>query len=53
MEEQGKNIRIDTESEVQSYIGNFKYALEHGAQLTFQDEREVDRKECWNSNTIN
>jgi len=34
--------RIESELEVRTYIQNLKYALDHGAQLTFQVRRLVD-----------
>lgn len=37
------NARIESESEVHSYVQNLKYALEHDAQITFQQIRQVDR----------
>ena len=36
-------IRIETELEVQSYLQDLRYALEHGAEVTFQIERQVDQ----------
>ena len=36
-------IRIETELEVQSYLQDLRYALEHGAKVTFQIERQVDQ----------
>lgn len=35
--------RIESELEVQSYLQDLRYALDHGAELTFQVERFVDR----------
>ena len=35
--------RIETEREVESYLQDLKYALEHNAIVTFQMERQVDR----------
>lgn len=35
--------RIESELEVRSYLQDLKYALDHGARLTFQEERAVDR----------
>lgn len=35
--------RIESELEVQAYLQNLRYALGHGATLTFQAERRVDR----------
>lgn len=37
-----KNSRIESELEVKSYIQNLKYALDKGAQISFQEERRVD-----------
>lgn len=34
--------RIESESEIRAYIQDLKYALEHGAQISFQEERRVD-----------
>ncbi len=34
--------RIESELEVRAYLQDLKYALDHGAQLTFQAERNVD-----------
>ena len=36
------NSRIESELEVRSYIQNLRYALEHGATVTFQVHRLVD-----------
>ena len=36
--------RIESEAEVHSYLQNLKYALENGAQITFQIDRRVDEK---------
>ena len=36
--------RIESEFEVSCYIRDLKYALEHGAQITFQQDRSVDRQ---------
>ena len=35
--------RIESELEVRSYLQNLRYALEHGAKVTFQAERRVDQ----------
>ena len=35
--------RIESKSDVQAYIQNLNYALDHGARINFQVEREVDR----------
>jgi len=36
-------VRIESELEVLSYLQDLKYALNHGANLTFQAERLVDQ----------
>ena len=36
------NSRIESRLEVQSYLQNLKYALDHGAKVTFQKERIID-----------
>lgn len=36
------NSRIESELEVSSYIQNLRYALDHGATVTFQVHRLVD-----------
>ena len=36
-------IRIESELEVQAYLQNLRYALNHGAQVSFQAERQVDQ----------
>ncbi len=43
MEEKLKE-RIESELEVQSYVQNLKYALEHNARITFQAHRLVDEE---------
>ena len=35
--------RIESELDVLAYLQDLKYALEHGAKLTFQEERLVDQ----------
>ena len=35
--------RIETELDVRTYLQDLKYALEHGAKVTFQEERLVDQ----------
>ena len=35
--------RIESELEVRSYLQDLRYALDHGARLPFQEERDVDR----------
>ena len=34
--------RIESETEVRAYLQDLRYALEHGAKITFQAERQVD-----------
>ena len=36
------NMRVESELEVKAYLQNLKYALEHGAQISFQRFRKVD-----------
>lgn len=36
--------RIESELEVRSYLQNLKYALEHDAQIVFQEVRQVDQQ---------
>ena len=38
------NSRIESELEIQSYLQNLKYALNHGAKIEFQAQRRVDNK---------
>ena len=35
--------RIETKLEVHAYLQNLRYALEHGAKVTFQIDRRVDQ----------
>jgi hypothetical protein len=35
--------RIESELDVRAYLQDLKYALEHGAKVTFQEERLVDQ----------
>ncbi len=35
--------RIESQLEVQSYLQDLRYALDHGATVTFQAERQVDQ----------
>ena len=35
--------RIESEIEVQAYLQDLRYALSHGAQVSFQAERLVDQ----------
>jgi len=37
------NSRVESELEVRAYLQDLKYALQHGAQLTFQEQRIVDQ----------
>lgn len=39
----GTRARIESEPEIQSYLQDLRYALEHDAKVTFQAERLVDR----------
>ena len=43
----GTKARIESELEVKAYIQDLKYALNNGAQISFQAHRRVDdeRKE--------
>jgi len=43
MKEETK-ARIESESEVKSYIQNLNYALEHGARIKYQAQRIVDER---------
>lgn len=36
--------RIESEIEVKSYLQNLRYALDHGAEISFQAKRLVDEK---------
>ena len=36
--------RIESELDVRAYLQNLKYALDHGAKITFQEERLVDQR---------
>ena len=36
--------RIETESEVNSYLSNLRYALKNGAKISFQQNRQVDKE---------
>ncbi len=36
--------RIETKPEVEAYISKLKYALQNGAKITFQIDRQVDEK---------
>ncbi len=38
-----KVARIESELEVKSYLQNLRYALQHDAKITFQEERRVDQ----------
>ena len=39
-----KNSRIESKTEVRSYLQNLKYAIDHGAKISFQVRRLVDKK---------
>lgn len=39
-----QNQRIESELEVKAYLQNLKYAIEHGAHVSFQRLRRVDDK---------
>lgn len=39
---EGTVSRIESEAEVGAYIAKMKYALDHGAQINFQEKRRVD-----------
>ena len=36
--------RFESELDVRAYLQNLKYALDHGAKITFQEERLVDQR---------
>ena len=38
------NERIESELEVKAYLQNLRYAIENGAQITFQVRRMVDEQ---------
>lgn len=42
--EQSEQSRIESKLEVQSYLIDLRYALDHGAKLHFQIDRRVDQK---------
>ena len=37
-------VRIESESEIKSYLQDLKYAIDNGAQISFQAKRLVDKK---------
>lgn len=39
----GIAARVESELDVRAYLQDLKYALEHGAKLTFQEDRQVDQ----------
>jgi len=39
-----EQARIETELEVRAYLQDLKYALQHNAEVTFQEERKVDQE---------
>ncbi len=50
------SVRIESETEVKAYLQDLKYAIDNGAQLTFQVKRLVDEKrheENTNQYTVN
>ncbi len=42
--DQDTTSRIETKEEVQAYLQNLRYALEHGANLLYQATRRVDER---------
>ena len=36
------NSRIESDTEVKDYIAKIKYALDNGAEINFQEKRQVD-----------
>lgn len=38
------NVRIESESEIKSYLQDLRYAIDNGAQISFQAKRLVDAK---------
>ena len=38
-----EKVRIETELEVQAFLQNLQYSLEHGSIITFQEIRQVDK----------
>ncbi|MBD5522191.1 MAG: hypothetical protein HDR03_13395 [Lachnospiraceae bacterium] len=38
------NVRIESEAEIKSYLQNLRYAIDNGAQISFQAKRLVDKK---------
>ena len=56
MSKSGETSRIETESEVKTYLDRLKYAIDNGAKLTFQKERIIDtQRDCKYTNdyTVN
>lgn len=53
---EGIESRIESELEIKAYIQNLRYALDNGAQITFQVWRRIDskkNKQYTNQYTIN
>lgn len=40
---QGEFARIESRTEISTYLQNLRYALEHGAVISLQHERQIDR----------
>lgn len=56
MSKSGETSRIETESEVKTYLDRLKYAIDNGAKLTFQKVRIIDtQRDCKYTNdyTVN
>lgn len=39
----GENRFIESEAEIRTFIDRMKYAIENGASIRFQEEREIDK----------
>lgn len=44
MQNKNETSRIESELEITSYLQDLKYALDHGAKINFQIDRNVDKK---------
>lgn len=56
MSKSGETSRIETESEVKTYLDRLKYAIDNGAKLTFQKVRIIDTQRDYkytNDYTVN
>lgn len=56
MSKSGETSRIETESEVKTYLDRLKYAIDKGAKLTFQKVRIIDTQRDYkytNDYTVN